>query len=198
MTINIKLIGLIGKARSGKDTVGKYIETQYNGKCYALADPIKDLSRTLFLFDEEQLYGSKKEIIDERWGITPRQTFQMIGTNIMQFAIYGFIPDLLNKVPMRQFCIKHFKEWLNRFQTESENTDKIVIVTDIRFPHEADMIKDMNGILIKINRPSLNTSGEQYKHCSETAELSYNYLIHNDDTIEKLYQNVDEILGKYL
>jgi hypothetical protein len=197
MTLNIKLIGLVGKARSGKDTVGKHIENNYNGKCYALADPIKDLARTLFLFDEEQLYGSKKEIIDERWGITPRQTFQMIGTNIMQFAIYGFMPDLLNKVPIRQFWLKHFNEWLTKFHSESNNKEKVVIVTDIRFPHEADMIKEMNGILIKIERPDLDTSNEQYKHCSETADISCDFLIHNDNTMEKLYQNVDEILTKY-
>jgi hypothetical protein len=197
MTLDIKLIGLIGKARSGKDTVGKHIETYYNGKCYALADPIKDLAKTLFLFDEEQLYGSKKEIVDERWGITPRQSFQIIGTNIMQFAIYGFMPDLLNKVPIRQFWIKHFKEWSTKFRNEFENKDKIIIVTDIRFPHEADMIKEMDGILIKIDRPGLDISGQQYKHCSETAELPFDYLVCNDSTLEKLYQNVDKILNKY-
>jgi len=196
-TLNIKLIGLVGKAGSGKDTIGKYIENNYNGKCYALADPIKELSRTLFLFDDDQLYGYKKEIIDNRWGITPRQVFQIIGTNIMQFAIYGFMPDLVNKVPIRMFWIKHFKEWLYKFQQVTENKDKIVVITDIRFPHEADMVKEMGGILIKIERPELDTSGEQYKHCSETADLYYDHLIVNNDTLKKIYQNVDDILLKH-
>lgn len=193
---NIKLIGLSGKAGSGKDTVGIHIKNNYNGINYAFADPIKELTRTLFLFDDEQLYGSKKELVDERWGITPRQSWQIIGTNIMQFAIYGLLPDLLKKVPVRQFWIYHFRMWYQKFIDDPANQNKTIIVTDVRFPHEADLIRELGGTLIRIERPNLDLSDVKYQHSSETSsvDITPDIVIINDNTMEELYKKTDEIL----
>ena len=37
----MKLIGLTGKARSGKDSVGDHLKNKFNFHSYALASPIK-------------------------------------------------------------------------------------------------------------------------------------------------------------
>jgi hypothetical protein len=196
MTTKIKIIGIIGNSGSGKDTIGDHIKKNYNGVGYAFANPIKELTRTLFLFDDDQLYGSKKEIIDERWGITPRQSWQTIGTNIMQFSIYGFLPDLLNKVPVRKFWTYHFHMWYNKFSENPENETKIVVVTDVRFQHEADTIKKLGGTLIKIDRPDLDTTSIVYKHPSETSiiHISSDVTITNDGTVADLYKHTDDIM----
>lgn len=196
----LRLIGIIGKAGSGKDTIGDHIKKTYNGVGYAFADPIKEITRTLFLFDNEQLYGSKKEVVDERWGITPRESFQKIGTNIMQFAIYGFLPGLIDNVPVRQFWVHHFKLWYNDFISKPENNDKIIVVTDVRFPHEADIIKELNGLLIKVYRPDLNINTEVYQHSSETSSgnIVSDVTIVNDKTIDDLHQHTDTIITNML
>lgn len=195
----LHLIGIIGKAGAGKDTLGDYIKQNYNGVRYAFADPIKDITRKMFLFDEEQLYGNKKEVIDERWGITPRQSFQVIGTNIMQLGIYGYMPNMLDKVPIHGFWVYHFKLWYNDFISKPENKNKLIVITDVRFPHEAEMLRELNALLIKIERPDLNTDNKMYEHSSETSidKITSDITIMNDSTIEELHQKMDAILTNF-
>lgn len=195
-----KLIGLIGEAGSGKDTLAMYLKNNYPVETYALADPIKEITRNLFLFDDEQLYGSKKNIVDERWNITPRKSWQMIGTNIMQFGIYSLLPEMLEKVPVRQFWIHHFKMWYQKFLENPDNKDKIIIVTDIRFIHEANMIKELSGSLIKIERPNLDKSSNIYNHSSETesSTIKYDYYIENNSSLDELYDNGNKIMKQLL
>lgn len=195
----LHLIGIIGKAGAGKDTIGDHITKNYNGVRYAFADPIKDITRRMFLFDEEQLYGSKKEIVDERWGVTPRQTFQVIGTNLMQLGIYGFLPNMLEKVPVHGFWVYHFKLWYNDFISKPENKDKIIVVTDVRFPHEAEVLRELNGLLIKVERPDLNTNSDVYEHTSETSvdTMTPDVTLINDTTIDELYEKLDTVMTNF-
>lgn len=190
------LIGLMGKAGSGKDTVGEYIKQKHESVMYAFATPIKELTRTLFLFDDEQLYGSKKEDIDTRWGITPRESWQKIGTNIMQFGIYGHLPGLISKVPLRQFWIYHFEMWYNNFINNPENKNKLIIITDVRFLLEGNIIKDLGGIIIEITRPDLDMSQIKYLHSSETEsnDIKPDIILINDSSIDNLYKKVDNII----
>lgn len=195
----LHLIGIQGKAHSGKDTIGDYIKKNYNGIGYAYADPVKEVAKKLFMFDNEQLYGSQKEVIDERWNISPRQALQVIGTNLMQFAIYGFLPNMINKVPVRDFWIHHFKLWYDDFILKPENKDKIIVVTDVRFMNEFNIIRELNGLLIKIVRPELDTTTIMYDHPSETSldNIEPDITIINDDTKDTLYGKVDNILQQY-
>ena len=193
------LIGLIGEAGSGKDTSADYLKNKYPITLYALGNPIKEITRHMFLFSDEQLYGKLKNVVDERWGVTPRETWQVIGTNIMQFQIYGLLPHLINTVPVREFWIHHFKMWYKQL-LESDSKNENVIVTDIRFQHEADTIKQLGGYLIKIERPTLDKSDELYKHCSETAisTMESDIYIMNDGSLEELFEKVDVAFNRLL
>lgn len=148
------LIGIIGNAGVGKDTMADIISDIYGNRVVkrAFATPVKHVAKELFQFSEEQLYGSLKEVVDPRWDITPREAFQIIGTNIMQFGIYSVMPKLLDRVPIREFWVYHFKMWFQDFIKDTENRGKIIIVTDVRFQHEATMISELKGTLIKIER----------------------------------------------
>ena len=46
------LVGITGKAGSGKDTVGDYLVKSHGFKKIALADPIKRLVKDVFVLDE--------------------------------------------------------------------------------------------------------------------------------------------------
>ena len=88
-----KIIGFLGNKGSGKDTAGNYLVKHHNYKRYAFADPIKEIARHLFNLDDTQLYGDKKDMIDERWNLTPRTIFQRLGT---EFGHSLFITFFLN------------------------------------------------------------------------------------------------------
>jgi hypothetical protein len=142
---NIILIGLIGKKRVGKDTVANIIKKLHPNitTTYALADPIKDISRIMFNFTEKQLYDNEKDEIDFSWGIAPRHFFEQFGTEIMQFDIYKYLPSLEKLIPKRTFWVRSLLNKIekNNISIETNTTNKIIIITDIRGLHELEEIK---------------------------------------------------------
>ena len=90
-----RLIGVIGLKNSGKDTVGDYLVSQFGFTKYAFAHPVKQVCKTIFSLSDEQLEDrTLKEKKDPRWGISPREMFQRVGTDFGQFAIFKIFPEL--------------------------------------------------------------------------------------------------------
>jgi hypothetical protein len=185
MFLNIKtiMIGIIGKRRSGKDTTADYIQSNYGYEKKKFAGPLKDAVEILFDFSKDQLETDKKDEIDSRWGVSPRTIMQSMGTTYLQYELSKIIPNI-----DRNYAIK-------RMFLNNSNNNKIVI-SDVRFTHEADEIKKRNGILIKIIRDQNNTNLEIDNHISECGvdNLQYDYLIYNNSTIEDLYTKINKIM----
>lgn len=79
------LIGLAARARSGKDTVANYLLQHADISSYALADPVKMACQALFgLNDEETWTDHYKEQLIPLWNTSPRQFFQLVGTEWMR------------------------------------------------------------------------------------------------------------------
>lgn len=204
------IIGLIGQKRVGKDTVASIIknidiniDANYNFKCMALADPIKDIARIMFNFTEEQLYDDAKDIIDSKWGIKPRDFFEQFGTNIMQFDIYKYLPNLESQVEKRLFWVKSL---LAKIQNDK---DKNVIITDVRGLHEINEINkftDGKAIFICIVKQpknniydSVNNSISSHITQREPNEIPDEYIfdtIVNDETLDDLNEKVKNVWNK--
>ena len=204
------IIGLIGQKRVGKDTVASIIkninanlDTKYNFKCMALADPIKDIARIMFNFTEEQLYDDAKDIIDSKWGIKPRDFFEQFGTNIMQFDIYNYLPNLETQVEKRLFWVKSL---LAKIHIDK---DKNVIITDVRGLHEINEINkftDGKAIFIRIVKQpknniydSVNNSISSHITQREPNEIPDEYIfdtIVNDETLDDLNEKVKNVWNK--
>jgi hypothetical protein len=62
--------------------------------------------------------------------------------------------------------------------------DQNWVITDVRFPNEADAVREHGGVLIRINRDLENTSD----HTSETAldDYGFDLVIDNNGTLEEL------------
>jgi hypothetical protein len=69
------------------------------------------------------------------------------------------------------------------------------IITDTRFPNEANAVKNANGITIRVGRPGITAVNA---HPSETAldHWMFDYTIINDGDISKLTKDVKQILLK--
>ena len=93
-----KIIAICGAKRCGKDVLAEHIIKKYNYTRLSFADPLKVAVKGLFNFDDDQVGigvdtgTDKKDIIDERWGITPRAALQFFGTEMMQEKIQGLLP----------------------------------------------------------------------------------------------------------
>ena len=83
------LVGICGKAGSGKDTVGDYLVKEYHFKKISLADPIKRLVEDVFVLDKHTVYDRvAREQPLEKWpGWTVRKLLQFIGTELFREKI---------------------------------------------------------------------------------------------------------------
>jgi len=169
------LIGLVGKKGSGKDTFANVLKQKSGFITYAYATPLKEACQKLFLLSDEQLHDQTlKETVDKRWDLSPRQIFQIIGTDFIRTHIDS------------DFWIKHFTLWYKGKSTQN------IIVTDCRFQNEIDTIKELGGMIFKIER---NTSVED-NHISENGIdnlTNIDIVIKNDSSLEDYHK----IINKY-
>lgn len=177
----MSVIGISGLARSGKDTVGNYLVEVYGFKRIGFADSLKESCRHIFNFNDAQLYGELKEVVDPYWGFTPRFALQKVGTECMRnvFDKDIWIKSVANKV-------------LSEPQTNW-------VLTDVRFENEAQAIKDWGGKLVKIERPLAGASGGIAQHPSETSLQNYtgwDYVLKNDINVHAvLYSKIEDMLS---
>ena len=184
------IIGLLGKKRSGKDTSGDYLVENYGFVKYAFADPVKEICKILFDFSEEQLYGEKKEGVDFRWYLTPREAFQKIGTEFAQNDIYNYFPRLKERLGDEVIWVKLFRLWYEK------NKNKNIVITDVRFPHEIEAIKELNGKIIKIKRSELSFDNHISENfIDEIEDKDIYHCLDNRYKKEDLYSQIDTLIN---
>jgi hypothetical protein len=182
-----KLIAICGQKRSGKDTLANYIVSQYGHKNVKIAEKVKMLAKTLFGFSHDQIESDSKEAIDPNWGISPRRVMQFIGTEMFQYKIQELLPDI-----QRNFWIK------STIQEHIVSQSTPIVISDLRFYHEYQALKDFNVYIIKITRDRDHDSYEQDQHSSETEfhSIPSNLTIHNDTTKEQMYKTLDSTFSQ--
>lgn len=164
------LIGISGKKRAGKDTAAKFLVQDHGFKSFAFADPLKEAAKIVFGWNDEHVYGDMKEVKDQYWGFSPRWALQHMGTEAMRKNVGD---DVWIKATMRKAMPMIEK---------GEN----VVITDIRFPNEAQAIRDAGGQIWKVERPGV----KEDDHASEIQTCDCDHVIVNDGSISDLYSKV--------
>ena len=176
----MKLIGITGKARSGKDSIAKYLWAQYGFSRFAFADAVKLAAQAKFGLSDRQTWDDElKEVVIPFWGMAPREMFQKEGTEAGR-DVFGY--DLW------------LKRWLITYNLLGDTED--IVVPDVRFDNEADLIRSRGGIIIEVRRDVAGLTGAAGAHVSEGGlSAPADFVIHNNGTLEELYAAVDTILG---
>ena len=186
----MSLIGFLAKKRAGKDTCGDYLVKKLGYKSLSFAGPLKEACSSLFNFNNEQLYGDLKEVVDPAWGISPRRALQFVGTDLFRNHIGELLPEVGNG--FWTTCLK-----VNYLKQIKANPDAKFVITDVRFQNEVDLIHELGGKVVKIERPishnSQDTQDTQDTHSSEDIDhvIGYNCTLVNDGTLDDLYNKVD-------
>jgi len=179
---NYNLIGICGRKRHGKDTLGDYLVQHYGYTKIGFADALKEACRCIFGFNDDQLYGDLKEVNDEFWGASPRKVLQYIGTDLFRFKIAEILPQVNDEI------------WIKVVENKIlQNPDKKYVITDVRFENELAFIKRLNGLSIKVQRSTLKATDD---HISESFidQLLTDCVIKNNGTLEQLYEKLNNIL----
>ena len=170
-----KLIGILGRSRSGKDTTAIIIKNLYpNYSIKRFAQPIKNALQEIYDFTPEQLEDDQKELLDPRYNISPRQAMQDMTYFYLDKHGAGFFSDKL-------------------FSIFDNNKTKRIIIPDVRYEHDIHQIHKRGGIIIKIVRPSLSL---QHKVENNINELKGDYEIINDGTINDLEDEINVLFNQ--
>lgn len=176
------IVALAGRKNSGKTTAAEYIASVYDYEEYALAEPMKEALRVMFGFTEEQLYGKQKEEVDLRYGISPRQMLQTLGTEWGQHV-------LQDAAPYFRFLTGRGL-WVKRFFYEVYWQGRDYVISDVRFQHEILGLQDIDDV-----RSVWIEGGEENDdHESEPKNLKVDVVIHNDGEPEELYDSLDILM----
>jgi hypothetical protein len=181
------LIGITGHKQSGKDTIAEYLMKKYQFQQYAFATPLKKMSKDAFHLTDEQLYGKEKEIKDLYWGYSPRYIMQIMG-DLMRIDLTKYMPELKS-----DFFVKCFQHDYQIHQYPK------LVVSDVRFVNEANSIKELKGMIIKVTRKAVDEKIDQHISEIEMGKIqNFNFVIENDGTLEELDQKVDKIMAVIL
>lgn len=131
------LIGITGKAGSGKTTAAEAL-IGAGWVRVKMADPLKDMLRAIGLTDQH-IEGDLKEVpCDLLCGQTPRHAMITLGTEWGRDHIGLDFWTGIAKARIQKLLLE----------------GRSVVVDDIRYQNEADVIHDMGGTIVQISRPS--------------------------------------------
>lgn len=182
-----RVIGVTGRKGNGKDTLGNYLVLNHGYKRIAFADALKDACRCIFGFTEEQLYGNLKETIDDFWQTSPRKVLQFVGTDLFRDHLMEIMPWINQNIWVEVVKKKILDEWKN-------NPEARFVITDVRFPNEIDLVNQLNGLTVRVSRPSINIDTDPHPSEIQIETLPVKHDIFNDGTKDELFDTATQLL----
>lgn len=166
-----KLIAFTGPIGSGKTTAAKELYT-LGFQIIRFAGPLKAMLRCLGLTEEHTDGRWKEEPIPLLGYKTPRYAMQTLGTE------WG--RDLICK-----------DLWINVWREAVERNRKFspIVVDDVRFENEVQAVRQLDGIVIFIDRP--NKTWE--RHLSERFAFTPDLVLYNHSTEKEFLSRVREL-----
>jgi hypothetical protein len=141
------IIGVTGHARHGKDTTGQFLVDNYDFARYAFADQLKSMALTLnpiirtFTFPKhaERLATLVKLLGWDKAKEIPevRRFLQVLGTEAVRDHLgQDAWVDALDK----------------KLNDDGLTRDSDIVITDVRFPNEAQFVKRNSGEIWRVKR----------------------------------------------
>ena len=171
------LIGIAGRARSGKDTVANFIVAAIGGYRYSFADPIRATLAPLGVDMSDPYWQARKEEPIPALGVSPRRMMQTLGTEWGRQLIN---PDL----------------WLIMAHQRLLQSGPGMVISDVRFDNEAAWIRKHGGRIIHVIRP--DTKAVEAHASEDGIEMQdTDARLFNSGTLEELQLSVRELLRVY-
>ncbi|GAB3229398.1 hypothetical protein GCM10027346_14830 [Hymenobacter seoulensis] len=180
----IHLVGLSGKRGSGKDTVARLLQQlQPERQWYirSFGDAIKAVCAALAGEEVAPYYSQRgKTELLPAFGRTRGEMLQQVGQAMRLWEPDIWIQAFFSRLPPNAF----------------------VLVPDVRFPGEADLIRQHGGLMLRVEGDPLRQRGDGTRddnHPSETALDTYPdfaLTIHNSGSLSDLERQVRELMQR--
>ncbi|MFE2245242.1 deoxynucleotide monophosphate kinase family protein [Streptomyces lavendulae] len=182
-----KHVGLIGKARSGKDTVAKRLAQRWAYTRVAFADPLKEMALDLdpLIPTAPTVWVRLSMLVrDTGWEYAKdtypevRRVLQRAGQAVRRRDEGFWVDAAMDKV------------------AAAEKWNLPVVITDVRYENEAQALLNRGFTLIRVVRPGAGLSDGNGTHESELALDTWAtaLTIGNVGTLDDLNATVDDLL----
>jgi len=175
------LLGLAGRAGVGKSTAAALLAAR-GLVVINFADPIRDMLYAVMDWGQAHFDGPQKEIVDPRYGCSPREAVQTLGDwgrdRMPNFWI-ALADELYRE--LRETCIGEADGWWG------------AVLADVRTEEEAAWVRENGGHVVHVLRSDVEAVRE---HATEGG-VRYqpgDFNLSNDGTVEELERRVDGVL----
>jgi len=171
----MKILGLVGKKQSGKNTVAEYIYRQAT----AASQPVIELA----------FADALKQDVADAFGILVSQLEERKNNPIVRHTLQWYGVDKRELEQEKSYWINKLADRL----IEYKNADILLVVTDCRFLNEAEFLKIAGAKLVRIRRDGL----PEDDHISETEQelIGCDYTISNHGTLGMLWHETKNMLA---
>lgn len=158
------LVGIAGPKRSGKNTLAAGLCAATGLKEVSFAGPLRTFVADILGITLDELEQRKEQPVDWLDGVTPRAMMQTVGTEWGRSTVHR---DL----------------WLRSLFARLPSGGGVI--SDVRFPNEAQAILDRGGVVLRLSREGTGTGDA---HASEVPlpDSLVSHEIKNDGTPEDL------------
>jgi hypothetical protein len=181
-------IGLVGKAQSGKSTVGLHLVERYGYRSLAFADPLRDMASAINPIVGTMRATRYNEVLDLYGYNEAKVRFPEVRRFLQVLGTEGGREVLGDTV------------WVDAAVRKAQAIGSPCVFTDVRFPNEADAVRANGGVVVRIVRPSLVPDPAVASHASETLQdtIVADAAIYNARSFLDLYDEVDRKLKPWL
>jgi len=202
------LIGITGRAGSGKDTVADILVANHSFVKVAFADPIKRICRDVFRFTEEQLWGPSeaRNAEDVRYPrpsgmecLTPRYALQKLGTEWGRDCYQDIWVDIAIRTAyalLSGFPVEYSRDkGLVPLGLWPLKRPQGVVISDVRYPNEVEALHKRKATIWKTTYGT-GLTGAAGSHESERYidDLEVDATIPSVGGLDQLKQTVATVL----
>lgn len=157
------LVGLVGRAGSGKDRFYYSVLAQYNYVRIAFGDPVKVLSVIHLLKSYPGILEKEEQLLR----VFPSLYLELFSNQ--KTSLSRTLQQYIGTDLARSFDENYWIKIAEKLIKEKLEKGIRVTVTDVRFLNEAESIKKLGGVLVKIvGKGSYDFDDLEAKHQSES------------------------------
>ncbi|MEW2635755.1 hypothetical protein AB0903_29980 [Streptomyces sp. NPDC048389] len=182
-------VALMGRAGSGKDTIGARLVSRFVFARVAFADPLRDMALSMdpIVSSEPTGYGPlpirlSDVVRREGWDTAKsrpevRRTLQRLGQSVRDQDEDFWLRLALAKIDV------------------ADRWNLPVVVTDCRYANEADALRCAGALMVRVDRPGAGAEGEAARHVSEIELDDYpaDAVLTNGGTLAELHALADRL-----
>tara|TARA_R110000764_G_scaffold36123_1_gene80780 strand:+ start:589 stop:1131 length:543 start_codon:yes stop_codon:yes gene_type:complete len=171
--IKPNLVAFVGPIGSGKTACAEYFCKKYGYTNIKFAGPLKRMLKEMGLTDEHLEGALKEQPCDILAGRTPRWAMQTLGTE------WG--RDLIGE-----------NLWGNVWEHAAMQLlpTQPVVTDDLRFQNEAERVRKMGGMIVRLSVTGQASTETGEPHSSEGMDYNADVVIHNKHD-DSLWQSLD-------